>query len=153
MIKFCWWRHWEILWLHNLFFQKTFIFRRPGAAILADIIKIVTMFIKTIFKDSKKFKRIRNYVSKRNLYLYFLILQNLLVSGEKMLMLTELKGCLTWFICFLDLLYVRYNNGAKFHHCRIFMTDFREGALFAPSPLTREQPRKNPSWIRLTKAL
>ena len=54
------------------FFQKIFL-RRPGVAIFADIIKIVTMFIKTILKDSKKVRRIRNYVSKWNLYLYFLI--------------------------------------------------------------------------------
>ena len=46
----------------------------PGVAIFADIIKIVTMFIKTIIKDSIKVKRIRNYVlSKCNLYLYFWI--------------------------------------------------------------------------------
>ena len=31
-------------------FQKTFILRRPRVAIFADIIKIVTMFIKTILK-------------------------------------------------------------------------------------------------------
>ena len=35
--------------------------------------------MKTIFKNSKNFKRIRNYVLKRSLYLYFLI------SGENML--------------------------------------------------------------------
>ena len=45
----------------------------PEVSIFADIIKIVTIFIKTIFKDSGKVKRIRNYVSKSNLYLYFLI--------------------------------------------------------------------------------
>ena len=39
----------------------------------ADIIKIVTRFFKEIFKDSRKAKRIRNYVLNRNLYLYFLI--------------------------------------------------------------------------------
>ena len=44
------------------FFQNTFISRRPGVAIFADIIKIVSIFIKTISKDSMKFKRIRNYV-------------------------------------------------------------------------------------------
>ena len=44
-----------------------------SVAIFADIIKILTMFIKTIFKDSKKVKRIRNHVSRCNLYLYFLI--------------------------------------------------------------------------------
>ena len=32
------------------FFQKVFVFRRPGRAIFADIIKIVTIFIKTILK-------------------------------------------------------------------------------------------------------
>ena len=41
-------------------FQKTFILRRPGVVVFADIIKIVTMFIKTIFKNSRKVKRIRN---------------------------------------------------------------------------------------------
>ena len=35
--------------------------RRPRVAILADITKTVTMLIKTIFKDSKKVKRIKNY--------------------------------------------------------------------------------------------
>ena len=34
------------------FFQKTFLLRKPGVAIFADIIKIVTMFLKTIFKIS-----------------------------------------------------------------------------------------------------
>ena len=55
------------------FISKTFILRRPGVATFADIIKIITMFIKTIFKNSRKAKRIRNYVSNCNLYLYFLI--------------------------------------------------------------------------------
>ena len=36
----------------------------PQVAIFADIIKIVTMFIKKIFKESKKVKRIKNYISK-----------------------------------------------------------------------------------------
>ena len=55
------------------FFQNTLILRRPGVTIFADIIKIVTIFIKTITQDSKKVKRIINYVSKSNLYLYFLM--------------------------------------------------------------------------------
>ena len=40
-------------------FQSAFILRRPKLAAFDDIIEIVTMFIKTIFKDSKKVKRIR----------------------------------------------------------------------------------------------
>ena len=39
----------------------------------ADIIKIVTIFIKTIYKDSRKVKVIRNYVPKSSPYLYVLI--------------------------------------------------------------------------------
>ena len=55
------------------FFQNTLILRRPGVAIFADNIKIVTMFMKTIIQDSIKVERIKNYVSKSNLYLYFLL--------------------------------------------------------------------------------
>ena len=57
-----------------------------------------------------------------------------------MLMSAELKGCVTWFIYFLDLLWLRYNC-AKFHHCRICVTDF--------VPPIREQLQKSPSWIGL----
>ena len=64
------------------------------------------------------------------------------MSGEKNAMSAELKGCVTRFIYFLDLLWVRYNC-AKFHHCRICVTDFRDRGLFG-LPL-REQPRKSPS--------
>ena len=62
----------------------------------------------------------------------------------------QLKGCVTWFIYFLGLLWVRYNC-AKFHHRRICVTDFREGGLFAPpthSPI-HELSQKSPSWIGL----
>ena len=37
---------------------------RTGIALFADIIKAVTMFVKTILKDSRKVRRIRNHVSK-----------------------------------------------------------------------------------------
>ena len=42
--------------------SKELILRKPRAANLGDMIKIVTM----IFKDSKKVKRIRNCGPKRN---------------------------------------------------------------------------------------
>ena len=45
----------------------------PRVANFTEIIKIITIFTKTIFKDTKKVKRIRSYVPKCNLYLYFLI--------------------------------------------------------------------------------
>ena len=49
------------------------LFSNPRVANLDDIIKIATIFIKKTLKDSKKVRRIRNYVLKCNLYLYFLI--------------------------------------------------------------------------------
>ena len=57
---------------------KTFISKKPilrmsWVAIFADIIKIVATLIKTIIKNSRKVKRIRNYVWKSNIYLYFLM--------------------------------------------------------------------------------
>ena len=55
------------------FVSKYIFLRSPRVATFADIIKIVTMFIKTMFKNLIKVKRIRNYVSKRNLCMYFLI--------------------------------------------------------------------------------
>ena len=39
--------------------------------------------------------------------------------------------CISWFIYFLDLLWVRYNC-AKFRNCRICVTDFGEMGLFGP---------------------
>ena len=46
---------------------------RPRVANFANLIKIAAMFIKKIFKDSKKVKRMRNYILKSSVHLYFLI--------------------------------------------------------------------------------
>ena len=54
------------------FISNTLILRRPGVVIFTDIIKIVSLFIKTITKDSK-LKRIGNYLANSNLYVYFLM--------------------------------------------------------------------------------
>ena len=49
-----------------------------------------------------------------------------------MLMSAELKGCVTWFIYFFDLLWLRYNC-AKFHHCRTYVWQILwKGSLLAP---------------------
>ena len=79
----------------KVLFLKIFILRRPGVAIFADIIKIVSKLIKTVIKDSREVRTIRNYVSKWNLYLYFLIQQSLLISSKKILVSTEIKYCVT----------------------------------------------------------
>ena len=49
------------------------LLEKPRVVIFAGIIKILTTFIKTLFKVSKEVKRIRNCVPKSNLLLYFLI--------------------------------------------------------------------------------
>ena len=74
-------------------FQNIFILRWLRVANFADIIKIVTTVIKAILKDLKRVKINRNDLQKRNLYLYFLIQQKLLISGEKMPLSAEPK----WF--------------------------------------------------------
>ena len=56
-----------------IFILKYSFLRKPRVAISVDIIKIVTMFIETMYRDSKEVKRKRNYISKCNLYLHFLI--------------------------------------------------------------------------------
>ena len=55
------------------FLSRKLYFKKAWVTIFTGIIKVVTIFIKTIFKDSRKVRRIRNYVSKWNLYLYFYI--------------------------------------------------------------------------------
>ena len=42
-----------------IFFSDTVILRKPGVVIFGEIIKKVTMFIKTIIQDSRKVKRIK----------------------------------------------------------------------------------------------
>ena len=127
------------------FFQKNLILRRLRVAIFAGIIKIVTLFIKTTHKDSRKIKRIRNYVSKWCLYLYFLItniwqflVKNSDVSRTQGMChvihidfgssLSKILLCLPGFII---IRYVWQNLG--------------KGGLFDPHPAPPNQPRKNPS--------
>ena len=51
-------------------FISKYYLSRPRVANFAEII---TFFINITFKNSKKVKRIRNYVLKCNMYKYFLI--------------------------------------------------------------------------------
>ena len=120
------------------FFKNIFTLGRPRLANFADIINISIMFIKKTFEDSKKVKRIRKYVLKCSLYLDYLTWKNLLISGEKKLVLAEL----TWFIHFLDVFLVRYDS-TKFYHCRICVI----GGIFWPAhPWVTP---KRPIWIGL----
>ena len=77
---------WTQIIMPSPLFQNNFILRKPRKDIFVDIIIIVLMFIKIIFQNVKKVKRIANYVPKFNLYLDFLIQQTLPISSEEMLM-------------------------------------------------------------------
>ena len=48
---------WTKIMTSEPLFQNTLILRRPGVVTFADIIKIVTMFLKIITKDSRKVKK------------------------------------------------------------------------------------------------
>ena len=50
-------------------FRNTFTLRRLRVANFADIIKIATMFIKAIFKDSKKLKELE--VKMQSIFAFF----------------------------------------------------------------------------------
>ena len=78
-------------------FQNKFSLRRPRVAIFAEIIKILIMFIKTIFKTHKKLKELET-MSQNAIYIC--------VSCR-----FPVKMC--W-LC-------------QVHHCRICVTDFKEG--------------------------
>ena len=47
----------------DFIFQKIFTLRKSGGAIFTDVTKIAIFFIKTIFIDSRKVKRIVSFVS------------------------------------------------------------------------------------------
>ena len=103
--------------------------------------------LKKLIKTQEKFKELE--VMYQNLiYICIFWYSKICWFPVKMLISAELRGCVTWFIYFLDLPWVKYNC-AKFHHCRICVTDFREGGPFCHTSI-REQPRKSPPWIGST---
>ena len=61
---------WTEIMMSQPLLQNTFVLRKARVDNVANIIKIPTTFLK---EDSKKVKRIRNYVLTNNLYMYFLI--------------------------------------------------------------------------------
>ena len=68
-----------------------------------------------------------------------------------MLISAELKGCVTWLIYFLNRPCVRY-EGAKFDHCRICVTDFKEGQPLCPPPFHPWAAPKKPTLNRVKNA-
>ena len=73
----------------------------------------------------------------------------MLISKEQMLLSAELIGCVTWLIYVLDFPQVRCNC-AKFHHCRICVTDFGKWNLFDPasSVSSPKKAQKSPNRVK-----
>ena len=131
-----------------LLFWNLFVLRRSRLANFAEIVKITAMLIKATFKDSKSWK-IRNHVLKCNLYLYFLISQKLLISGEK-----------SW---------SQQNSRAVSRYLYVFWIFFKLGIAIPSStialyvrqilrrgpfvPLILEQSQKGASWRELKQHL
>ena len=55
---------WREIMTSQPFLKNMYILRKARIAVFADIIKILSMFIKKIFKDSKKVKGISNFDQK-----------------------------------------------------------------------------------------
>ena len=51
--------------------QNTFVVRRPGLAIFADIMKTVTVFIKKYLMTQRKIKRNRQIIKMQSISLFF----------------------------------------------------------------------------------
>ena len=73
-------------------FQNTLILRRPGVAILADIIKITTMFIKAIFK--RILKNLKRITKMQSLFV-FLDIAKLADFWRKSADVSRKQGCVT----------------------------------------------------------
>ena len=52
-------------------FQNAYILRKPRATISAEMIKILSMFIKTIFKDSKSWIGLKHLNLYAQSYIFF----------------------------------------------------------------------------------
>ena len=113
----------------TVFFQNIFILRRPRVVNFADIIQIATVFIKTTYKDSKKYKRFRNCLKMQSTSV-FVNITKVADFHWKNADDSRVQGVRYVIYIFLDLLSVKYNC-AKFHHCRICVTDFRKGVFLA----------------------
>ena len=101
--------------------------KRAEVANFADIIKNVITFTKTTSKTQEKLKELE---------IMYEIAIYICISWYSKICWFPVKK--SWFIYFLDLLYIRHNC-AKFHYYRICMADFTEGA--AP-PTSVSSPEK-----------
>ena len=128
------------------FILKWHYLRRPGVAIFADIIKIITSFIEKILKDSIKVLKKLQIMYQNATYIC--------ISWYSKICWFRVKKCWcqwNWGGVSRDsyIFWIFFRQGIIIH-CRICVTDFSEGAFLPPPSPIREQPWKCPSWIRLS---
>ena len=131
----------------SLLFQSTYILRRPRVANLAYIIKIATMFIKQPLKTQKKLKK-WEIMYQNAIYncFFFLYKKKWWFTVKKWWSQQSSRGLshklYTFWIFF---------RCAKSHYIRICVTDFMEGDLCHPTPLSHScvSTQKITSLIRL----
>ena len=111
-------------------FQTTFILRRFRLSTIVDIIKNATMFIKAAFQGSKKIKR-TGCIKLQSISVFYYIIKEADFRCKNFDVIRT-RGCVAWFIYFLNLVLVTYNCG-KFHYCKLRVADFWEGVFLPPS--------------------
>ena len=109
------------------FISKCFCFKKAYSSYLCHFFpsKLWPCLLKQSLRTQKNLTELQ--ITYQNA-IYFCISwysKNRWFPLKKKLMSVKLMGCVMWFIYFLDLLRVRYNC-AKFHHCKICLTDFKE---------------------------
>ena len=73
-------------------YQNTSILRKPVVHFFADIIKIVTIFIKTMFNNSKKIERV---IKVQFISAFLQIAKFILIIDEKLLISAKVSGFFT----------------------------------------------------------
>ena len=84
------------LWPHDYIFDNTFILSRLRAVNFVGIIKILTMFMKPIFKDSEKLELC---IEMQSIYLFVDITKNANYCWKNA-GVSRVKSRVMWFICF-----------------------------------------------------
>ena len=146
MVKFCFVflsmnRNYDVITSCSKYLN--FIKLKPRVANFADMIKIETKFIKTIFKDSEKLKELETMYQNAIYIRISWYSKTCWFPVKKSWIQQNSKGVSRDSYVFSIFVQLRYKC-AKLHHCRICVTDFREGA-FLPS-FQPWETSKRPIW-------
>ena len=148
MTKFFWWSQRQN---HQVitFFSKCLFFKKAWGSHFCWQHQNFNHVYYSNLEDSRKVKTKQKLFIKMQSVSVFLDIAKLADFPWKSTDVSRTQGVCHVIHIFLDILWLRYNC-ANFHHCRIYMTYFREEKpSHQPPSLMREQPWKSPSWIGL----